>query len=379
MNFKNLNVNLPDKYFSKVLFSTFLLFFICLNISAQSTTQDSPTPVSSNEISGTIQARAIGDPRLTNYYYTFNGNQGDVFVNVLTKNLDGDIDIFTVDGLNSLTKIRVFSDVEQYETGRVIYLRKSEKIILRIQGRSPNDDPATFQIKFAGSFAPVQNVAENNLPKLPEIDVKNQGESRVNSVGTIIDVIPKPTPKPTEVVAKRTKEKKSKNPEKEPTEKEINIKPAEDEIVSKNTTMIEIKKGGEEEVSDQEEISGNIEQKNEDSTTPRAKPMTVVITDPLANISKEDIPKVEEVKTEEVPENVETTSENKSVQPVEPEKLANIQLVVQFKDGKKFKRSMDKITWFNVDKGILTIVVNNGQTLKFSMLDVDKMTFETEK
>ncbi len=111
------------------------LTFLSHSVFAQSTNQSFPTPVTSNEISGKIKARDIGDARLTSYFYVFNGNQGDIFINVVTKNLDGDIDIFTADNLKPLTKISVYSDNPDSETGRVVYLRKTQKLILRIEGK----------------------------------------------------------------------------------------------------------------------------------------------------------------------------------------------------------------------------------------------------
>ena len=179
---------------------------------AQSSSQNFPTPITANEISGTIKARDIGDSRLTTYFYTFNGNQGDVFINVVTNNFNGDIDIFAVEGLRPLTKIVVYADSSINETGRVIYLRKPEKILMRIEGRSPNDDPATFQIKFAGSFAPSTDIAASDEQKPPEVEKKEQGEVIVNSVGTIIGIRPKPTPEPKaveEIVEKKADEVKA--------------------------------------------------------------------------------------------------------------------------------------------------------------------------
>src|SRR5690242_16919757 len=99
-----------------------ILLFSSFETIAQSTNQNFPTPVTSNEIGGTIRARDIGDARLTTYFYFFNGSQGDIFINVVTKNLDGDIDVFTTDNLKPLTKITVYSDNPDSETGRVIYL-----------------------------------------------------------------------------------------------------------------------------------------------------------------------------------------------------------------------------------------------------------------
>ena len=169
---------------------------------AQSSDQNFPTPVSSNQLGGTIKARAIGDSRQTTYYFTFNGSQGDMFINVVTNNFNGDIDIFAAEGLRPLTKIVIYADSSENETGRVIYLRKPEKILMRIQGRTPNDDPATFQIKFAGSFI-ASSETETDAPKLPEITRENESGVIVNSVGTIIGIKPKPTPEPKEIVVEK--------------------------------------------------------------------------------------------------------------------------------------------------------------------------------
>src|SRR5438552_821087 len=93
-----------------------LLLAVCcfaafsLEAPAQSSDQNFPTPVTSNELSGVIKARDIGDPRLTTYYYAFDGRQGDIFINVVTKNLSGDIDIFTAEGLRPLTKMVIYAD-----------------------------------------------------------------------------------------------------------------------------------------------------------------------------------------------------------------------------------------------------------------------------
>src|SRR6185369_8954624 len=146
---------------------------------AQSSDQSYPTPVTTSEVAGVIKARDIGDARLTSYFYTFNGDQGDIFVNVVSKNFTGDIDIFIADGLRPLSKIIVYADSTEAETGRVIYLRKPEKLILRIEGRSPNDDPATFKLKFAGSFVAAVDTGEQQ-PDLPEVKVENDSGVRVN-------------------------------------------------------------------------------------------------------------------------------------------------------------------------------------------------------
>src|SRR5215203_1352557 len=94
--------------------------------SGQSSDQLFPTPVRTSEIVGTIKARDIGDARLTTYYYTFEGEQGDLFINVQSRNFTGDIDVFVTAGLRPLTKMVMYADQPESETGRVIYLRKPE-------------------------------------------------------------------------------------------------------------------------------------------------------------------------------------------------------------------------------------------------------------
>ena len=171
---------------------------VCLLASAtavysQSTDQFSPTPILTNRIEGEIRARDIGDSRITKYYYVFTGRRGDVFINIVTRNINGSIDIFTKTGLKPRTKIRLFADNAESETGRVVYMRQAELLILRVQGRTPNDDPGTYQIKFAGSFAPAAGIAENG--EAPTVGDDASGSVRVNSVGTIIaDPKPEPTP-----------------------------------------------------------------------------------------------------------------------------------------------------------------------------------------
>jgi len=160
---------------------------------AQSSDPDFPTAITSNELSGTIRPRDLGDSRTTTYYYAFEGGQGDIFINVVSRNLSGDIDVFTQSGLRPLTKIVIYPDADRAETGRLLYLRKPEKLILRVQGRTPGDEPASFQIKFAGSFVALASDADDAAPK---VESATDTGVTVNSVGTIIATRPKPKPTP---------------------------------------------------------------------------------------------------------------------------------------------------------------------------------------
>lgn len=175
----------------KVLAAALLVILSVSILSAQSNDQNFPTPVTSNEIAGMIKARDIGDSRVTTYFYAFNGTQGDIFINVVTRNFIGDIDIYLLDGLRPLTKMVIYADSGSNETGRLVYLRKSERLILRIEGRTPNDDPATFRIKFGGSFVAMSPKSKDGALTTPKITSSDDTGVAVNSVGTILTDVSK--------------------------------------------------------------------------------------------------------------------------------------------------------------------------------------------
>ncbi len=346
---------------------------------AQSTNQNFPTAITTNEISGTIKARDVGDSRLTSYFYVFNGNQGDIFINVVTKNLDGDIDIFTADNLKPLTKITVYSDNPDGETGRVVYLRQPQKLILRIEGKTPTDEPATFRIKFAGSFQAVtERIAETEESKTPEVKNNEEGEVRVNSVGTIIETKPKPTPTPKPTTAKVEKEEPEKVEEKpdkvETEETETAKKP---EVVEKEKSEEAQKETKKFEVVVTENLPNS--EKTEtvaDNSKDDKKAAETDKSETVETVKKRVNPKKpktspttkKETKPKQTPKQTETT--------IEPGLLENIRLVILFKDGTKIERPMSEVLKVSVDKGILTVISKDGSIGRFSILDVAKMTIE---
>jgi len=337
---------------------------------AQSNNQNFPTPVTTNEISGTIKARDIGDSRLTTYFYTFNGTQGDIFINVITKNFNGDIDIFAVEGFKALTKVVVYADTSANETGRLIYLRKPEKLLLRVEGRSPNDEPATFRIKFAGSFVAAEHGADTDASEMPEVKSVNDSDVIVNSVGTIIGVKPKPTPTPAATVAKVVPPVKKETP---PTDRD-DAADEEEKLKDKPIKVL---------------ISENI---------PPAKKIETPKKEVEPPVGRRVRPPVK--KTEPATEGKDTTGDDKAddasdntadskttpaqrtgrkpktTTPPAPNPLESIMLIVLFKDGKKIERPMSEVLRFNVDKGILTVVLKDGTMSKHSILDVEKVTIE---
>lgn len=344
-----------------VLFLVLNSIFCVFSANAQSTDQSFPTPVLTGEIDGRIAARDLGDARLTTYFYVFNGTQGDIFINVKATNLDGDIDIFVQENLRPLTKITVFSDASQNETGRVIYLRKPEKLILRVQGRTPNDSAATFNLKFAGSFAPAVASA-GEAPELPEVKTENQSDVIVNSVGTIIGVKPKPTPAPKEIVAENEPPKtKSKKPSKKTETKETENSDVGKEVVAENAPTKETKE----------------ETENPPKPTVVAADETNEEKEAGANKKPAKTPPAKRNPKKRAAKNAnKNTAASDTEKPIEPNPLENVRLLILFKDGTKIERPMSEVLRVGVDKGVLTLITKDGKIARFPILDVAKMTIE---
>ncbi len=308
---------------SKVLSAAAFALFAVSAAVAQSTDQAFPTAIRANEIVGSIKARDIGDARLTSHFYAFNGDQGDIFVNVVTKNFDGDIDIFTADGLRPLTKIVIFADAASNETGRIVYLRRPERLLLRIQGRTPNDDAAAYRIKFAGSFVAAKDSGEDKVAA-PTIAGSDNGAVRVNSVGTIIEMPVKSVP-----VEPKTETAADKTPKTKPpvVAGDATVASGEPKAVAKNTKP----------------------------TADPAKPAKPAAKPPAK-------PAEEKKKAAE-------TS-------VSGDPMAAFRLVVVFKDGKKIEKPMTDVIRFTVDNGTLTVIFKDGYIGRYAMSGIMRVGIE---
>ena len=332
---------------------TVLVLIVAFNsVFAQSTEQLSPTPITTNQLSGQIRARDIGDSRVTTYYYVFDGNRGDIFINVVTNNFNGDIDVFTVDGLKPRTKITVYADSSENETGRVIYMRQPEKLLLRIQGRPPNDDPATFQIKFAGSFGALASTSSVETV-MPTVDRTGEGTVRVNSVGTIIEDPEEP---------KRADELKvdEKNDASANTSRNSDVPATFDPRKKPETLLEEAVEKSRPRVIVDDPYANTGEERKELTVQIREKPKSSAV------VTIERVPE----ETPEDPVDPKTEAEKKAAA------LAKINLVILLKNGDKFKKRMSKVSSFNVFDGVLKVVAIDGEVTKFSILEVVKITIE---
>ena len=302
----------------KVLFVTILLFAFAGIAASQSSDANFPTPLGSSAVAGTINARAIGDSRATTYYYLFESSQGDLFLSVITKNFDGDIDVFAVDGMKPLTKLVIYSDGGVNETGRLIYFRKPEKLLVRIQGRPPDDTSATYQLKFGGSFVAARSTESSEAPT-----VSSNVPSNVNSVGTI-------TEKPAENTVSQTTNNKG-----NPVAKEKQI----------------------------------VDQSPVDTKT--VKPVKVKPKTPAIEVSKVP-PTIAAARPSKAEKKAVVKSNPKEA--LDP--LANIRLLIVFKDGRKVDRPMSEVTRVNVEGANLVVMLKDGRIANYSLLDVEKFTIQ---
>lgn len=349
------------------LCAIFTVLLCSVTASAQSTSQEFPTPVTSNEISGVIKPRDLGDARLTSYFYQFDGSQGDLFINIVTRNFTGDIDVFIENGLRPLTKIVVYADLAETETGRVIYLRKPEKMILRVQGRTPSDEVATFRIKFAGSFVASSRSEPAAEPTLPNVTAKNESGIRVNSVGTIVEVIPKATPTPAapDVVTADTEEKDSpvETAKKEPDEVEVKEQTPADTPAEVPERKVEVVVTDDLPAST-EPAPATGARRRRGRTRPGATP-------PAGRTSGVDGPATV------IPRRTRRgRTPPRASEPKAPDPLEKVNLVIQFKDGTMIQRPLSEVLRFTVDKGVLTVIAKDGSIGRYSMLDVAKVTIE---
>ena len=348
-----------------------LLLVVCLPLgaSAQSTDQQFPTPVRANEIIGAIKARDVGDSRLTTYFYTFEGEQGDLFINVQSKNFTGDIDVYAMTGLRPLTKMVTYADVAESETGRVIYLRKPERILLRVQGRTPGDEEATFRIKFAGSFA-ASRLEDPTAPALPKAVAETDTGIKVNSVGTIFELTPKTSPTP-DTVADLTDEEKKEEPVAETKDPEV---PKEAPTEEKKVEVVVTDPVTAAKTPTRRPTTA-ASRRNRRTRNTTAKPEAVTKKAPV------ELP-VETAEFPPAPKAGAPTRRSRRVatpsKPVEPkvDPMANIRLVITFKDGSTVERPMSEVMRFSVERAVLTVINKNGTIGRYQMTEVARVSIE---
>jgi hypothetical protein len=323
----------------------FLLLLTATVTFAQSVDVGSPTPVRSNTVTGRIVARDLGDSRLTDHYYALTGTPGDLLITIQSTNLNGDLDVFTAVTLRPLLKLSLYAESAAPVT-KGIYLRKREDLILRVEARSPNDDPGTYRLYFGGSFEPLPggpDIAEAEAepsPEKTEPTVAGRKTKRVSSVGARIE---EPEPPVTETVAAApTPEPKPEpTPEAKPVETPspvVTEKPATAETETARTTT------------------------PPRNTRGRRPPSRRQPPPP-----KETPPAEEETKRA-----TEETTAKPAPEP-EPEPEVGPRLIIETNDGTLINRSMSTVKRVTIENGQVVVTGKDGKISRTLLVNIVRM------
>jgi hypothetical protein len=309
-------------------FTVFLLLSAAVSF-AQSTDVGSPTPVRQNSVTGKIVARDLGDSRLTDHYFAFTGTPGDLLITIQSSNLNGDLDVFTAVTLRPLLKLTLYAESTSPVT-KGIYLRKREDLILRVEARSPNDDPGTYRLYFGGAFEPLPggpDIAEAEAEPTPAVTA--QTGRRVSSVGARIA---EPDPPVKEVAAAPTPEP---TPEATPEAK-----------------AVEVPKPVEAEKSAEVEAPPRPSARNTRGRRPTSRrPPPTRETPPAA------------------------AEEPKPVTPApEPEVELGPRLIIETNDGTLINRSMSTVKRVNIENGQVVVTGKDGKISRVLLINVVRMT-----
>lgn len=344
-------------------FGLFFVFLLLLApIFGQSTNQDFPSPIVRELINGKIAARDIGDARLTRHFYTFYAGVGDLFLNVETANFNGDIDLFEATTLRPISKISIYATDAAATTSRIVYFRQRTQVVMRVEGRTPNDEAASYRINFSGSFAAATDLPQPPEDAEPKVSEKPGADTvaRVNSAGAIIEVL----------TAKKQPETPATEPEKPAPEPE---KPAEEKAAETTTaTTRRPSRTGRTTPARRTPRSRRTTQPQPEETAPAATETNTAETTPETSVSSRPAarkPRATRRNSRNQPAGTETTEPK-----VDP--LANVRLVVLLKDGYKIERPMSEVLRASVDKGTLVVITKDGKIERFAILDVLKFSIE---
>ncbi len=351
------------------------LWVFAATVRSQSSDQSLPTPVLTNEINGRIAALDLGDARLTRHFYAFEGNPGDLLVTIDSKNLNGDVDVFTAVTYRPLIKTTVYASSQSGEVTKGFFLRAHQILILRVEARTPNDEAGTYHIRFGGGFAPFSGgipVAENTGPQEESARPDRSGK-RLSSVGaTIAEPVvatPPPTvePKPVAETAKPAEDTAAakETPEPKPTK----AKPVRPASTARNTrgrgrparpkpTPSETKAAKTTEAKTEEA-------KTEQPKTEEAKPTEAA--------------KAEEAKKAPIEEKpaAATSEKSEATKPSTQElPLPGAHLIIELKDGTKIDRPMSTVRRVVVEGGTILVLLKTGKIERIGMSTVARMAIE---
>jgi hypothetical protein len=333
------------------------LIAITRTAAAQSTDQSLPTPVLSNEINGKIAALDLGDARLTRHFYAFEGVPGDLLVTLSSRNLNGDIDIFTAITFRPVMKIPMYAsgNTPSAEVTKGFYLRARQVLILRVEARSPNDDVGTYRVRFGGAYEPFSGgipVAEESTEQSTEV-ARGENKTRLSSVGARIEEPPgEAKPKPAEKSAEETASNSSSSAKA--------TKPKSSRTAPTRTAR------GRGRPTRSKPASTESQPKPEPAKTEAAQTETLE-------------PKKEPAPAEEKPAAAPEVKTSPPEKPAAQETVApqpGARLIIEEKDGTKIDRPMSTVRRVVIEGGTIVIVLKTGRIERIPMSVVAKMSIE---
>lgn len=328
---------------------------------AQSADQSLPTPILANEINGRIAPLDLGDPRVTRHFYAFEGTPGDLLITMDSKNLNGDMDVFTAITFRPLMKTSIYANSQSPEVTKGIYLRTRQILILRVEARTPGDGEGTYHVHFGGSFAPFSGgipVAENAESESDSAAAAG-GTRRLSSVGATI-------PEPVAETPPATAEPK---PEENAAEK-----PAED---------TEAKKAAASKAKPTRSTARNSRGRPRPARPKPAKPATEAAktsetktAEAKTEEAKTDEPKKEAGAGEEKAAPDSAKSETPAQSNAQEVPLPGAHLIIESKDGTKIDRPMSTVRRVVVEGEMIIIVLKTGKVERLPMSGVARMAIE---
>jgi hypothetical protein len=354
------------KFRNSILFLMVITGFCAVapNGQGQSSDQGLPTPILNNEINGKIKPLDLGDPRATRHFYAFEGSPGDLLITIDSKNLNGDIDVFTAVTFRPLMKTTVYASSQSGEVTKGIYLRTHQIMILRVEARTPGDELGTYHIRFGGTFERFSGgipVAEATSAESEETTEKS-GANRLTSVGA---TIPRP---PSESV--ETAEAK---PSPSPTPESVAEKPAEETATAKKTAT-----------STSRRTTSRPPPRR--STRPASKPTSSAKKTEPARIEPPPKTETETAKTEpEKPSEEKPAVTEKPAETAPPSAKTRTQeafpaarLIIEEKDGTRIDRPMSTVRRVTIEGNVIVIILKTGKIERVAMADVARMSIEPQ-
>jgi len=369
------------KISNRALVAFVLVLSTAAVLTGQSLDQSKPSPIRTNNLQGHIGARDLGDSRLTDHYYAFTGTPGDLLITIQSRNLNGDLDVFTAGSLRPLLKLTLYAESVAPVT-KGIYLRKREDLILRIEARSPNDDEGTYQLFFGGSFEPMvggSDLAENEAAASDASASSGSGKTkRVSSVGARL---PEPEPPVTEVAAapaptpEATPENKEAAPEVHPEAPTAKAKPTTAATTprtrrpaGRRTTTTSTVKPKVSETTATEDTVKKEESKTAEETPETAAPSEV----PKARPGSRTNPK--RTATTSTTTAKTTKPKPEPAAEVAPEPEIGPRLIIETSDGTLINRSMSTVRRVMVENGQVVVTAKDGKIDRIPLANVVRMS-----